>query len=693
VKTYPTDRIRTVALVGHGHVGKTSLAEALLHAAGVITRAGTTTDGNTVTDFDPDEIDKQISIHLATAPLEWKGYKINLIDAPGYADFFGDAEAALHAADAALIVVSAVDGLQVQARAAWDVCERLELPRAIFINKCDRERADVEATLAQLTEAFGTKVAPVHLPIGKEHDFKGVVDLLNELEITYEGGKATSGPLPEHHAEEIDKLHERLVDSVVEADDDMMERYLAGETIAPKEVIEGMHKAVAAGSAVPVLCGSATAAIAIDLLADFITEELPAPGEGRAHPATKGGAEVELTPDPSGPLAVQVYKTLSDPYVGRISYVKVLSGTLKPDSTVFNPRTKTDERISTVFSLRGKTQDPLTEIAAGDIGAVGKLAETLTGDTLTTHADDIVVPPIHFPDPVFALAIEPKTKGDEDKLSTALAKVIAEDPSFHWERNAETHQTVISGMGETHLDVIVQRLARNHVEVTTFPPRVSYKETIRGTARADGQLKKQTGGRGQFARCSIEISPQPRGAGYEFEDAIVGGAIPHNFIPSVDKGVQKSMEAGPLAGYPFVDFKVKLYDGKYHDVDSSDIAFQIAAGMALKEAADKAGLVLLEPIGELTVIIPDESVGDIMGDLSSRRGRIEGTEAAAKGWTRVKGHVPMGEMLRYAIDLRSKTGGRGSFSLSFSHYDEAPPHVQEKIVAEHAKEKEAAEKK
>lgn len=693
MKSYPTDRIRNIVLVGHGGTGKTSLAEALLFATGAINRVGRIEDGNTVSDFDPDEIAKQISVNLALAPFEWKDHKVNLIDAPGYADFFGDAEAAMRAADAAIIVVSAVDGLQVQARVAWDLAERFELPRAIFINKLDRDRANYQTTLDQLLDVFGTKVAPVHLPIGAEHDFNGVVDLLNEKEITYAGGKKQEGPLPEHHAAEIDKLHERLVDSVVEADDALMERYLAGEAIDPKEIIAGMHKAIAAGTTVPVLCGAATLGIGVDLLAEFIVEEMPSPLDRGAVTGTKNGAELNVLPEPDGPLVAQVFKTLSDPYVGRLTYFRVFSGTLKPDSTIFNVTKNTDERIGNLFTMRGKNQENVSEVTAGDIGAVAKLSETITGHTIGTKANAITLPPLEFPEPVFSLAIAPKSKGDEDKLSTALHKVAAEDPSFHWERNPDTHQTVISGMGEAHLDVIVQRLHRHHVEVETFSPKVAYRETVKGKASAEGRLVKQSGGRGQYAKCNVEISARARGEGYEYEDAIVGGSIPNNFIPSVDKGIRKAMEAGPLAGYPFVDFRAKLFDGKYHPVDSSDIAFQLAGAQAFKDAAMAAGVALLEPVMDLTVLIPDESVGDIMGDLSSRRARIEGTEALGKGWTQIKAKVPQGEVLRYAIDLRSKTGGRGTFRLTFSHYEESPPHVQEKVVAEAAKERAESEKK
>lgn len=690
MKTYPSDKIRNVVLVGHGGSGKTSIAEALGFVAGMTTRIGRVEDGNTLTDFDPDEIAKGNSISLSLLPIEWKDHKINLLDAPGYADFVGDMEAGMRAADAAIIVVSAVDGLEVQARVAWDIAEHLNLPRAILMNKLDRERADHHATLEQLSDTFGMKIAPVHLPIGVEHDFKGVVDLLDEKGYTYADGKRSETD-PGDLGGELEKLHERLVESVVEADDAMMERYLEGETIPPKEIIEGLHKAVARGTTVPVLCGAATSEIGMDLLLDFIVEEMPSPTDRKTFTVRTGEDASEMDRDPAGPLVAQVFKTLSDPYVGRVSYVRVWSGTLRPDATVTNVTRGAEERLGHLFTTKGKDHVDVSEVPAGDIAAVAKLSETVTGDTLTA-GDQINVPPLDFPEPVFHLAIAPKSKGDEDKLSTALHRVEAEDPSFRWERNPDTHQTVISGMGEAHLDVIVHRLGRHHVEVETFSPKVAYRETIRGNGTAEGRHVKQSGGRGQYAKCTIEISPLPRGSDYEFEDAIVGGAIPNQFIPSVDKGIRQAKDEGPLAGYKFVDFKVKLFDGKYHPVDSSDIAFQLAGAHAFKDAAASAGLVLLEPVMDLTVLIPDDAVGDVMGDLSARRARIEGTEALGKGWTQIKAKVPQGEMLRYAIDLRSKTGGRGTFSLSFSHYEEAPPHVQEKVVQETQAEKNAEKK-
>ncbi|MGH2727689.1 MAG: elongation factor G [Actinomycetota bacterium] len=692
MKTYAIDRIRNVALVGHGGTGKTSLTESLLFASGAINRTGRVEDGNTVSDFDPDEIAKGISISLALAPFEWKDHKINLLDAPGYADFVGDAEAGLRAADAAIIVISAVEGLEVQARVAWDIAEHLGIPRAFFINKLDRERASFQRTLDELTATFGNKVAPLHLPIGEENEFSGVCDLLGDRAFTYEDGKRAESEIPDSLSAQEAALHEKLIESVVESDDDLMERYLEGGTIDIKEIAAALGKAVASGVTVPVLCGSATKGIGLDLLVDFIVDEVPSPADRPPAKASRNGEEIELAPDPNGPLAALVFKTLSDPYVGKLTFFRVYSGTFRPDQTVFNATRGAEERVGQVHTLRGKHQETVSEVPAGDVGALAKLSQTITGDTLTTRATPIILPGVEFPEPLLAVAIEPKTKGDEDKLSTALHKLADEDPTFRHERNPETHQTLIKGMGEAHLDVIVHRLSRHHVEVNTLPPKVAYRETIRKTASAQGRHVKQSGGRGQYAVCSLELSPLPRGAGFEFQNAIVGGAIPGNFIPSVEKGARKALEDGVLAGYQFVDVKAKLFDGKFHTVDSSDIAFQLAGGLAFKDAAREAGIVLLEPIMDLEVMTPDDTVGDIMGDLSSKRGRIEGTEALGRGWSHIKAKVPQGEVLRYSIDLRSKTGGRATFKVTFSHYEEAPSNVQEKVVAEALKAKEETHK-
>ncbi len=692
MKTYPIDHIRNVIFVGHQGAGKTSLAEALLHTAGHSTRIGRVEDGNTVCDFDPDEVKRQISVSLALAPLEWHDHKINVMDAPGYGDFVGDVEAGMRA-DAAIIVVSAVDGVQVQAQVAWDIADSLGLPRAIFINKLDRERASFQRTLDQLKELFGTKIAPVHIPLGEESDFHGVVDLLDEKAFRYDGGVRSEEPIPPELEAQEHVLHETLVESVVVSDDDLMERYLEGGAIERKEVAGTLSKAINEGSSVPVLCGSATKGIGIDLLAEFITEELPSPADRPPAMATAGGeVEVEIAANPDGPACALVFKTLSDPYVGRITYFRVLSGSIRPDAPIYNATRGVEERIGHVFTMRGKTQEPMTEIACGDIGAISKLSETHTGDTVSAKNQPVKLKPISFPDPLFAVAIQPKSKGDEDKMSSALHKLEVEDPTFHWLRDPETHQTVIKGMGETHLDVMIERMSRHHVSVETLPLKIPYRETIKGKASAQGALKKQSGGRGQYAVCSLECSPAARGAGFEFQDGIVGGAIPNNFIPSVEKGCRKALEDGVIAGYPVVDVHAKLFDGKFHSVDSSDIAFQIAGAQAFKDACLAAGVVILEPIVDLIVTIPDEYTGDIMGDLSSRRARIEGTEGLGKKWNQIKAKVPQAEVARYAIDLRSMTGGRGAFQVTPSHYEPCPPNVQEKVVAEAAKAKEAAHK-
>ncbi|HEX9695584.1 MAG TPA: elongation factor G [Actinomycetota bacterium] len=693
MKSYPTEKIRNVILVGHQGAGKTSLAEALLFASGTINRAGRVEDGNTVADFDPDEVKRQISVSLALVPFEWNEHKINLLDAPGYADFVGDLEAGMRAADAAIIVVSAVDGVQVQAQAAWDIAERIGLPRAIFINKLDRERASFDRTLGQLNDLFGTKIAPVHLPVGEEHDFHGVVDLLDEKAFFYDEGTRHEEPIPDTLADQEHKLHESLVESVVVADDALMERYLEGGAVERKEVAATLSKGIEECSSVPVLCGSATKNIGVDLLADFIIEELPSPADRPARKATaKGGDTIELAAKAESPLGAMVFKTLSDPFVGKITFLRVFAGTLRPDVPLYNATRDREERIGQVFTMRGKNQENMSEITCGDIGAIAKLSETLTGDTIANKAQPLTLKPWDVPDPLYSVAIAPKAQGDEDKMSSALHKLEVEDPTFRWRRDPETHQTVIQGMGETHVDVMIERLHRHHVEVATLPLKIPYRETIRGKASATGQLKKQSGGRGQYAVASVEVSPLARGAGFEFDDAIVGGAIPHNFIPSVDKGCRKSLEDGVLAGYPVIDVKARLFDGKFHSVDSSDIAFQIAGAQAFKDACLAAGVVLLEPIVDLIVTIPDDFTGDIMGDLSSRRARIEGTESVGKGWNQIKAKVPQAEVLRYAIDLRSMTGGRGAFSVTTSHYEACPANVQEKVVAEAAKTKEEASK-
>jgi elongation factor G len=665
VKTYPSEQIRNVAVVGHGGAGKTTLAEALLFAAGAIPRMGKIEDGSTVCDFDPEEQRRGISVSLALAPFEIDGHKINVLDAPGYADFVGDVMAALLAADLALFVVSAVEGVEVQTEIAWRLAEQRGIPRAIFVNKLDRERASYSRTLDELKAKFGAGVAPLQLPIGEEAALSGVVELLNDTAIIYNGdGKGTEGEVPADMQTEEHAVHDSLVEGIVVGDDDLMERYLGDEKIEIGELAKALAAGVASATVFPVLCGSATRLIGIDRLAKFLVEEAPAPA---------------VTDGPGGAV---VFKTIVDPYVGHVNLFKVVQGTVKHDDMLTNARARTDERMHQLFTMRGKEQDTVNEVAAGDIAAVAKLAHTGTGDVLTAKGTtlDLEIPPA--PEPLLAVAIHAKSKGDEDKLANALHRLQEEDPVLRIERNAETHQTVLRGMGETHLSIALEKLSRKFgVEVETEEVRVAYRETIAGTAEAEGKVKKQSGGHGQYAVAWLRVEPKERGGGNEFVDAIVGGVIPRNFIPAVEKGVHDTEEHAGAFGFPVVDVRVTCFDGKHHSVDSSEMAFKTAASIGLREALAKANPILLEPVSELVITVPEASQGDIMGDLNGKRGRIQGSASVGGGEVEITAHVPTSEVLRYAIDLRSMTGGRGRFTMTQSHYDPVPTHLVDKIVA------------
>jgi elongation factor G len=666
VKTYPSAQIRNVALVGHGGAGKTSLTEALLFCAGAIPRLGKVEDGSTVSDFDAEEQRRQISVSLALAPVELDGHKVNLLDAPGYADFVGDVVAALQAADLALFVVSAVEGVEVQTEIAWRLAEQRNIPRAIFVNKLDRERASYERTLDELKDKFGAGVAPLQLPIGEETSLSGVVELLNDVAVTYSGSapKGTEGEVPSDMATEEHAVHDALVEGIVVADDDLMERYLGDEAIDIQELAKALASGIASATVFPVLCGSATKLIGIDRLAKFLVEEAPAPAVAE------------------GTTAALVFKTIVDPYVGHVNLFKVMQGTLKHDEVLTNARSKNDERMHQLFAMRGKEQDTVTDVAAGDIAAVAKLANTGTGDVLLAKGTAFDVEVMPAPEPLLAVAIHAKSKGDEDKLANALHRLQEEDPVLQIERTVETHQTVLHGMGETHLSIALEKLARKFgVEVETEDVKVAYRETIGGSAEAEGKLKKQSGGHGQFAVAWLRVEPQPRGGGNEFVDKIVGGVIPRNFIPAVEKGVADAEEHGGALGFPVVDVRVTCFDGKHHPVDSSEMAFKTAASMGLREALGKAQPVLLEPVSELVVTVPEAYQGDIMGDLNGKRGRIQGSASVGNGEVEITAHVPSAEIMRYAIDLRSMTGGRGRFSASHSHYDPVPAHLVDKIAA------------
>jgi elongation factor G len=666
VKTFPTGKIRNVVLVGHGNAGKTTLAEALLYSNGATQRMGRVEDGNTVSDFDPEEHKRGISTSLSILPLEYEGFKINILDAPGYADFIGEVAAALRVADLALFVISAVEGVEVQAEMVWKMAEQAGLPRAFFVNKLDRDRASFSRTCDDLKNHFGAGVAPLQLPIGEEADLSGVVDLLTDTAWNYSDGRASSGPVPDGLAEQEHSVHDALVEGIVVADDDLMERYLGDEPIDSKELAGALAKGVAAATVFPVLCGSATRLVGVDRLCRFLADEAPAP---------------QVKAD--GPPATFVFKTIADPYVGRVNVFKVMSGKVLPDAVLTNGRTMGDERLHQLLTLRGREQEPAAEVPAGDIAAVAKLSDTSTGDVLAQRGADVSIEPFESPQPVLPTAIRPKSKADEDKLANALHRLQDEDPVLKVERNAETHQTLLWGIGETHLSIALEKLQRKYgVEVEQEDVKVAYRETVSGKAEAEGKYKKQTGGHGQFGVAFLRVEPKERGGGFEFSDEIVGGSIPRQFIPAVEKGVVETISSGGALGFPVVDVKVTCYDGKYHPVDSSEMSFKMAGSLGFKEAAAKARPVLLEPVSELVITVPEAYQGDVMGDLNSKRGRIQGTTSVGNGEQEITALVPTSEVIRYAIDLRSLTSGRGRFVATHSHYDPAPPNLADKIVAD-----------
>ncbi|MBM3450393.1 MAG: elongation factor G, partial [Armatimonadetes bacterium] len=631
---------------------------------------------------------RKMTINTVLAPLEWKDHKINLVDTPGYPDFIGESVAALRVADAALFVVDAVAGPQVQTDKLWKLADTHVLPRLVFINRMDRENANFDQVVAALHARFGSHVVPTEIPIGQESGFRGVVDLIDMKAYTFSAGKATEAEIPDELRAEAERYREKLVEEAAEGEDALVEQYLETGELTNDEILRGLHAGVRSAKVIPVLCGAATQGNGTKQLLNEIISLFPHPAE-RGDVATADGNT--LTANGTAPLAALVYKTMADPYVGRLSYFRVYGGSLRSDSQVFNRNKDKIERVGQVYVMRGKHQIAVPEIPAGDIGAVAKLSDTQTNDTLTTRDSGIALAPIEFPKPAISLTIEPKSKADEDKLGNALHRLAEEDPTIHLSRDAEAKQTVISGLGESHIEIVADRLKRKfNVDVQLGAPRVPYRETIRRHARAQGRYKKQTGGRGQFGDAVIEMDPLPRGEGFVFEEKIFGGAIPRQFIPAVEKGIRESLHEGIVAGYPVVDFKVKLVDGSYHDVDSSEMAFKIAGSMAFKKAMEEAAPVLLEPIMHAEVIMPDDQVGDVIGDLNAKRGRVQGMDPSGTGTTTVKAQVPMAEMLRYTNDLRSITGGRGSFEMSFSHYEEVPAHLAQRVAEDASKGRGAA---
>jgi elongation factor G len=694
--------VRNVVLVGHSGAGKTTLVEALLVATGTIQRAGRVEDGTTVSDFDEVEIRQQRSANLTLAPLIHAGVKVNLLDTPGYADFTGDLRAGLRAADAALFAVAATEGVDGLTRMLWEECAAVGMPRAVVITKIDHQRADFDQALAACRAAFGDSVAPLYLPVSDaKGEVSGLIGLLSGRLFDYSGGTRTEADPDPGDADRVAELRGSLIEGIIQESEDesLMDSYLGGEEIDPKGLIEDLEKAVARGSFYPVLAASSPHGIGMAELLEVMTQAFPAPGE---HPlpavtALDGKPVAGLGSDPDGPLLAEVVKTTADPYVGRVSLVRVFSGTLRPDVGIHvsghglaergHADHDTDERVGALTSPLGKQQRPVPACPAGDICAVAKLTSAETGDTLSSKEQPLLMEPWSMPEPLLPVAITAKSKADEDKLSQALGRLVAEDPTLRLENNAETRQLVLWCMGEAHADLLIDRLSSRYgVAVETTPLRVALRETVGGKAQGLGRNVKQTGGHGEFGIAHIEVEPLPSGSGFEFVDKIVGGVVPRQFIPSVEKGVRAQLEQGVAAGYPMVDIRVTLYDGKAHSVDSSDMAFQKAGRAALRDAAEKAKVLLLEPVDELSVLVDDDYVGAVMSDLSSRRGRVLGTEPVAGGRTLVKAEVPELELTRYAIDLRSMSHGTGSFTRSYLRYEPLPAHQAEKVVSA-AKEK------
>ena len=687
-------KIRNVGVVGHGGVGKTSLVEALLFTAGALTRLGKVDDGSTTTDFDPDEIKRKISINTAVAYCDWKGHRINLVDTPGYGDFIADARAGLRVVEAAVVVVDAVAGVQVQTEKVWKFASEFELPRVIVVNRLDRERADFYRTLDSIGRRLKGRVVPLQIPVGEESGFKGYVDLGKMKAVVYADGKPGETDIPGELGDRAKEYREKLVEAAAETDDELLSKYLEEGSLGEPEMLRALRAGITEGKIVPVLCAAASRNLGTLPLLDLIVHEVPSPADRGEVAGTDVRAKQAGTraPDPKAPVTALVFKTLSDPHIGKLSIFRVMSGTLRADSTLLNPARGAKERMGHVSWLQGKTQKNVEALGPGEIGVAQKLKETLTGDTLCDEAQPFELPRIVFPEPAISFAIQPKTRGDEDKISNALARIAEEDPTVHYHFDAETKQLLVSGVGSLHVEMVVERMKRKYnVDVNLLPPRIPYKETVKGRAEGQGKYKKQTGWRGQYGDVWLRVEPLARGAGFEFVDDIFGGAVPRNYIPSVEKGVRECMKKGILAGYPIVDLQVTLYDGSYHEVDSSDMAFQIAASMGLQKVFADAHPIMLEPIMTVEVTCPSDAAGDIIGDLNSRRGRIVGMEPAGET-ALVRAVVPMAEMLTYESTLRSMTGGRGGYSMEFSHYEEVPAFIAEKVVKEAKAERERAEK-
>ncbi len=686
---YDTAKLRNLGIIAHGGAGKTSLAEAILFDTGIIDRLGRVDDGSSTMDFEPEEIKRKISITSALDHCEWNGHFIHIVDTPGYGNFIADTRACMRALDCAVVILSAISGVKAQTEEIWQWANEFEIPRIAFVNKMDRERASFFRAIDDMEKALGARGVAIQIPLGVEENFEGMIDLVRMKAFRYAkdlSGKFTETEVPAEYLDEARRLREQMVETVAEAYDALTEKFLDSGELTEEEILDGLRVGTMRNTFTAVLCGSAAMNIGVQQLLDGICAYLPSPLDRTKAVGTlpKNVEVIERAPSEAEPFSALVFKTTSDPYTGKITIMRVYTGVLNSDSITYNATRDVQERIGQIYELEGKKQKPIKQAVAGDIVAVSKLKETITGDTLCDEAKPIVYEPARQLQPVISYAIEPKTKNDEDKIHNALHKMIEEEPTLESHRDTQTKELIISGMGQVHLEVIVEKMKRKFgVEVLLKTPKVPYLETIRGSAKVQGKYKKQSGGRGQYGDCWIEMSPQPRGEGYVFEDKIVGGVIPRQYIPAVDKGIQEACVDGFLAGYPVVDFKVALYDGSFHTVDSSEMAFKVAGSMAFKKAMELCKPVLLEPIVTMKITVPDENMGDVIGDLNSRRGKVVGVEPKANSQI-IRAVVPMSEVLAYSNDLKSMTSDRGLFSMEFSHYEEVPSHMAQKVIAESA---------
>jgi len=692
LNSFTSKNIRNVGLFSHAGSGKTTLSEALLFNAGLLSRRGKVEEGNTVSDWQPEEIKRGISIDLSILPWEWKGCKVNLIDTPGYADFVGNVLGAIRAVDSAVVLLCATSGVEVGTEKVWEYISRESLPVIFFINRMDREGANFDEAVEELQEKINPRATPLFIPVGKESDFRGVIDLLHFRALYFgKEGKVEEGEIPEEMKEVAQRARENLVENIAETNDDLLDLYLEGQEISPSQLEEALRVAIRERHIFPILCGSGVENKGVDILADFLVDFAPSPLE---RPPVRGinpltEEEEERKCDENEPFSALVFKIISDPYVGKLALFRVFSGKISSDSRLYNASRGVEEKVGQLLFLRGKNQESAKEIKAGDIGVVAKIDEVYIGDTLADREHPIVFPPISYPEPTYMAAIRPLGKGDEEKISQALSRLMEEDPTFRLYRDPDTKEDIVYGMGDIHLDVLMEKMKRKFgVEVSLTIPQVPYKETIKKPAKAEGKYKRQSGGRGQYGHAFLELEPLPRGQGFEFVDKIVGGVIPRNYIPAVEKGVQEAMQEGVLAGYPVIDVRATVYDGSYHPVDSSDMAFKIAGSMAFKKGASEAEPVLLEPIMSVEVIVPEEYMGDVIGDLNSRRGRILGMDPQ-DSYQKIRALVPLAELFRYSVDLRSLTQGQGYFTMKFSHYEEVPAQLAEAIIEKAKKEKEA----